>query len=188
MDDEEISFAEQKQKSEFEKLALEKEKLTEEIRHLKKGFFKTPQVWAPIATITIALIGVFLTFQSGIFDAKRLDLQNQKSLLLIDIDKFEKKKDSLKLQVALSQQNLDSLNNSNKYLRTKLQSLNKQFSAMSLKYKSEKQYIANELKLIDSLLSEGKTKEAADKIYNLVDKINGITGRDFSDDFNDDFK
>jgi predicted nucleic acid-binding Zn-ribbon protein len=178
----------QKLQTELEKLNLEKAKLAEEIKILKKKWYKNPQNLAPLATIVVALLGLSLTFMTGFFDARRLDLQNQKSLLQIDISNFSKQKDSLKFSVAASQKTLDSLNIDNTQLKTKLELIKRQLTDISIKYKADKKSIIRELDDIDRLIKANNNSEAFIKLSDLVNKLNGITGRSFSNEFDSTFK
>lgn len=188
MTEEQNQFQSQIALIELQRANLEKEKLVEELKILRRSWYKNPQYTTSIATILIAILGGLLTFATGIFDARLLELKNEKSLLQIEILGFTKQKDSIMVLVASSQKTLNILATENKSLKTNFILANKKLKEIATKYKSEKIDISNQLETIDNLLKENKTQEAFAKISNLVDKLNGITGRSFSNDFSDEFK
>lgn len=178
----------QKLESEIEKINLEKLKLTQEIKHLNRPLLKNPQYFAPIASIVIAVLAFIYASYTGFWDNKKASLENQKLVLQIDIDKFSKQKDSIKTLVLQSQKTLDSLNIDNTQLKTKLELVKKQLTDISIKYKADKKSIIKELDEIDNLLKANNNSEAFIKLTDLVNKLNGITGRSFSNDFSNEFK
>jgi FtsZ-binding cell division protein ZapB len=173
---------------ELEKVNLEKEKLIEELKILKKKWYLNTENLKPLAAIVVAILGLILTHLTGIFDARLLELKNEKSLLQIEIHEFTKQKDSIMVLVVSSQKTLDMLATENRNLKINFISANKKLKEIATRYKAEKIDISNELELIDKLLKENKTDEAFDKISDLVDKLNGITGRSFSNGFSNGFK
>ena len=188
MTEEEKLLQHQKLASELDKIDLEKQKLAQEIKHLKRHLLLTPQYVAPIASTIIAVLAFVYASYIGLWDNKKAALENQKFVLQIDIDKFSKQKDSIKTLVLQSQQTLDSLNIDNTQLKTKLDLVKKQLTDISIRYKADKKSIIKELDEIDKLLKANNNSEAFIKLTDLVNKLNGITGRSFSNDFNDDFK
>ena len=174
---------------EIEKIALEKEKLTQEIRHLKRHLYL--QYIGPTSALILGLVGAIITYNNGFWDLKREKLENQKLLLQIDIAKFTKQKDSIKVLVAQSKQSLNNLQSTNSALKSEVSTVRKRISTLSVNYQSERLSIKKDIAEIDKLIQEGSNSEALSRLKTLVNRLGIITkvNREFSDEFDPkDFK
>jgi len=170
-----------KLKQEIDKLQLEKSKLTEEIRHLKRPLIKNPQFLAPIAAIVFGLLTVGYSFFTGLWDVKRATLENEKILLQTQIDSFKVEKQNIRVSnVKLTEENAKLIK------ETKL--LRDQYKQFASRYNSEKKDISNELILIDNLLKADRAEDANKKMKDLVTRLTGISQRTFDKTFDETFE
>ncbi len=173
--------------AELDKINLERQKLDEEIKILQKRWYNNIHHLPAIATILVAIIGLVFTFTSGLFDAQRANLQNEKSILTLEILNFKKEKDSIKSLVKVSKRALDSLKRENENLKKKSLAIIKQINFIKLNYSVEKKGIAKELVEINKLLEEKKLDLAYKKLSELTQRLNNFTGRTFSIEFAPEF-
>lgn len=170
-----------------EKQQLEKEKLRLEICHLRRPFYRNPQYLPALAAIIVAITTLMITLMSGILDKRLINLENRKLVLQLDIDRFEKQRDSVKLETLRYQRQADSLQKANKIIVRLLRLSDEERRKLSNKYQREKKGIATELGEVERLLKANNLHDAYKILTDIVRKLNGITGRIFSDEFSDDF-
>lgn len=155
-----------------EKVKYEIEKLKQEIEHLKRPLIKNPQYLAPIITIILAFLTIGYSFFSGFWDVQMKKLENTKLVLQIDIDKFQRQKDTLDKEITNTRKEKVLLLLQNKKLKIQSESMIKSFKEISIKYELEKKEISKELLEVDVLISANKCGEAFTKLRAVVTKLN----------------
>lgn len=169
----------QRKELEIAKLKLETEKLGAELKHLNRHLLKNPQFLAPIVSIIAVLVTVGYTFYSGLWDVKMEKLANTKLVLQIDIDRFQKEKDTLSRQVSEIRSQKILLEKQNQKLKSQINLINKKYKDIFGKYNSQKEELAQELLEVDNLLNQGKSREAFEKLRALIIKLKKWENRDF---------
>lgn len=69
---------------------LTKLKLKAEIENLTRPLYRRVEFWQAVSTISIAALTYFILYFNGAFDAKTKNLETQRNVLQIQIDKFSK--------------------------------------------------------------------------------------------------
>jgi hypothetical protein len=156
-----------------DKSKLEIEKLRLEIENLKRDkwllFFNIPSILTVLASVFSILYG----YNAGFFDKEKKLLEIKKEQLILDIQKFEIRKDSIKTQ--------------ERDLQKQIKLIQKKYSLLSKKYFTQKKQIDSGIKEIDILISNGNLQEATIRLQDLVDEMKGIR-KDFNNEFSSDFK
>ena len=115
-------------------------------------------------------------------------LENTKLVLQIDIDKFQKQKDTLSKQVLEIESQKALLIQQNKKLKSQFDLANQKYKEIFGKYNSQKAEIAKELLEIDGLISADKCKEAFEKLRAIIIKLKNWENREYDPfEYTEDF-
>ena len=125
---------------EIGKLRLEQQKLSEEIRHLKRPLYRNPQYAGPLAAVIVAAFTVIFAFLNGNFEAKTSILESKRLVIENQIKDFQQEKLALQSDISKTKQQIaklerDKINlqmESNKYQLEYLKSKN-QYSTIQNK-------------------------------------------------------
>ncbi|MDB5230560.1 MAG: hypothetical protein JWN76_1365 [Chitinophagaceae bacterium] len=173
---------------EKEKLKLENQKIAEETKTLKRFAQKWGHLIPPIAALIVALFTIIFYFSSGLFSLQKMSLENQKTLLQIEINNASKINDSIKKESVLIRQERDRLQREKDALLKKYAQILAAVKLLKANYEKDKADIGRQLADIDLLLRSDKTAEAFKQLKAVIKQLNGITGRSFNDDFSDEFQ
>ncbi len=118
------------------KQTLEEEKLRLEIKRLNRKYWRDPEYLRTIvtlATLGIAFITAGIAYYNGLFDVKRERLENDRTLLKIEIAEFQDIRDSIKA-------GNDTLKNESDSLRHLIKNLNARQDSLLTSLNEEREY------------------------------------------------
>jgi DNA repair exonuclease SbcCD ATPase subunit len=173
-----------------EKISQEIEKIKEEIKELQKKWYHKESTWIQIATLLLAFTTLGVAYFSGFIDNQFKELTLDKKQLEYDIAKFQDKKDSLTLRNISLVQKLDSTKTVLNQIAPKVREASSKLEAALKDYnriKNQNDKFKDEIAEIEYLISQGKNKEATERLQKMI-KSYGALKSAFSSDFSDEFR
>jgi hypothetical protein len=192
-----VSLSDRKVEREIEKLELE-------IKALRK-FYRNPQFWASGAALLASAFAIIYGFVTGFFSNQNVLLQTQKEKLQLETVLLSNEKKLIADSIARYRTQADSLRTGAKKLKSdlimeqignllrikeiQLYKLTSDSAVVTSDlYEKEKISISENLNEIDKLLIIKDNHRALIKLQALTIRLQKFTGKNFSDDFNSDFK
>jgi hypothetical protein len=170
---------------EIEKLRLEQQKLSEEIRHLKRPLYMNPQYAGPLAAVIVAAFTIAFAFLNGNFEAKTSILESKRLVIENQIKDFQQEKLALQADISKTKQQIaklevDKMNlrtESTKYQLEYLKSKNQYYSVQSRldsKLNNQKHTISRRLIPVIEELKKGDNNGAYVKLRAIILDLNDI--------------
>lgn len=164
---------------------------------VREGFYK--KYWLPhiplFTSVAIAIVTLFVAFNSNIFDANNKLLEAKKVSLQNEIHDFQIIKNSLIKRNQVLEKKFDSVSSVVNTKIKQVEQINLQYrkiknskDSLSIQYNEQKRKIRAMSREVQSLIAAGDTKKANEKLNELIELLNKIAYRIFDKSFDETFE